>query len=141
MMMEKLRKLSKRSRLHSGEDGEASGSARNTRLRWYHKAIVVPVFALAVFGAVSVATPDEALAHEGTWVPVYGQPNPDTGGYNSYCWYDHVHIFNTSFWSQHERGCEEIDISYWGSGLWVWVPYGYSWPTYYLWYDGYWYPV
>jgi hypothetical protein len=133
-MMEKLERLVRR-RPRPEEDGEQSKSAEG--LRWYHKAFLVPVFALAVFGAASVATPDEALAHEGEWRPVYGQPNPN-GGYNTYCYHDHVHIFNAAFYG--ERGCMEIDFFYWGSGYWVWVPSGHDWPTHYL-SNGYWYPV
>jgi len=50
---------------------EASGEGQKKGLRWYHKALVVPALALAIFGA-SLTAPDQARAdHESYWGSCY----------------------------------------------------------------------
>jgi hypothetical protein len=86
-MMERLRRLGKHSRPHPGEDGEQSRPAMS--LRWYHKAFLVPLFALALFGAVSVAAPNEAQAHD--WHE-YQPADPYYYQANMVCWDRHYHF-------------------------------------------------
>jgi hypothetical protein len=67
MMMEKLEGLRKRRHPRPDESGEASESARAKGLRWYHKALVIPMLAIAIFGA-SLTLPEQAQAnHIGYW--------------------------------------------------------------------------
>lgn len=82
-MKEKLERLGKRLRPHPEDGGEQSKPAKG--LRWYHMAVMVSLFALAVFGAVGVAAPSEAQAHAGGYY--YWEGMPQTGAY--LCYWNH----------------------------------------------------
>jgi hypothetical protein len=131
-MMEMLKRLGKRSRPHPGEDREQSKPAK--RLRWYHKVFVVPALALAIFGAVSVAAPNEAQAHD--WY-AYSPADPAYYQADLTCWDRHYHFDiygGTNF--RVPYGCR-----WWDTENYVWAfqymdLYGYlDGPVYY--WDGY----
>lgn len=60
-----MENLGRRLRPHEQEPTERNEVPKG--LRWYHKALVIPVLALAIFAA-SLTTPDQARAdHENYW--------------------------------------------------------------------------